>query len=977
MTPILQRIAQRAAAFDDLPEVWQNAIDFQRFTSAHPRPINLYDYQQKALQCATTALHLYYAAADGDTRAPKERMLDLYKKYGGGDFNPDAFDWREGNRETGAIFDILARGIAPTDGKIAWRDLINRMGFWMATGSGKTLVMIKLIELLARLMKHNQIPRRKILVIAPRDDLLNQIRQSLNLFNRSGGVFLEWTPLRDYGKEKPALTLGETARVYFARGDLFSEESKKSMIDYREFESDGEWYVLLDEAHKGAKEDSKRQAYYSLLAREGFLFNFSATFISPDDVAAAVFEYNLSTFIGNGYGKRIWLGASNFEAFRAKSDKREISIDARRDIILKSLLTLAFARRQAAAIRAQDGLENAYHEPLMTTLVNSVNTEEDNDLRAFFNVLKGIAENDIDKGVFERIKGELAAEWRDTQTKFPAEKTDFGENSFAKMTLASVREEIFYSPRKGQLRVLDPQNKREMAFQLSSADRPFALMVIGETSRWERQFLAELPAPEKTPAPQQFFRDGIPAGKFSILMGSRAFFEGWDSNRPNVINFINIGVGDKAKKFVIQALGRGVRIEPLPGCRKRADFLPDGEIDKLQAVRPLVKAPETLFLYATKRAAIDQVLAAVETEKSASFVPVGDSFRKTEFKMPLLKPVYRKGRGESQKKRFVVGKKTHARFAGYMRAVSDSVLLVGRGFAARDISNLRAAKAKGKEFFSFSDEKEYPHLGFMQERFCAHLRERGEEMDKIALLGDGDIVHFQHIEAAAAIADDLRKKARETEESAREIAEFAKSLSSGQKQMFQNIKAKAESPRKLGGYSIRRIAQHYYNPVVSAGGDSENLIRHVINTPSEARFVRKLEEWLKNETPAWEDWAFSKLDESLDKGVYIPYFDGGKNSHRRFRPDFVFWLRRGRDYRIVFVDPKSTAYAAASHKIDGYADLFESKESVPQKRRAFDLVVAGKSLRIDVKLVMFNDPQGAPQAYRRFWSDCPSVVFAD
>ena len=50
----------------------------------------------------------------------------------------------------------------------------------------------------------------------------------------------------------------------------------------------------------------------------------------------------------------------------------------------------------------------------------------------------------------------------------------------------------------------------------------------------------------------------------TILMGSRAFFESWDSNRPNVINFINIGTSAEAKKFITQSIGRGVRIEPLP-----------------------------------------------------------------------------------------------------------------------------------------------------------------------------------------------------------------------------------------------------------------------------------------------------------------------------------------------------------------------------------------------------------------------------
>ena len=57
--------------------------------------------------------------------------------------------------------------------------------------------------------------------------------------------------------------------------------------------------------------------------------------------------------------------------------------------------------------------------------------------------------------------------------------------------------------------------------------------------------------------------------EINLLMGSRSFYEGWDSNRPNVITFINIGVGTDAKKFILQSVGRGVRIEPLPDKRKR------------------------------------------------------------------------------------------------------------------------------------------------------------------------------------------------------------------------------------------------------------------------------------------------------------------------------------------------------------------------------------------------------------------------
>ena len=52
------------------------------------------------------------------------------------------------------------------------------------------------------------------------------------------------------------------------------------------------------------------------------------------------------------------------------------------------------------------------------------------------------------------------------------------------------------------------------------------------------------------------------------MMGSKVFSEGWDSNRVNFINFINIG-SKKAKKYVLQTIGRGVRIEPFKDVRKR------------------------------------------------------------------------------------------------------------------------------------------------------------------------------------------------------------------------------------------------------------------------------------------------------------------------------------------------------------------------------------------------------------------------
>ncbi|NIN99778.1 MAG: DEAD/DEAH box helicase family protein, partial [Anaerolineae bacterium] len=55
--------------------------------------------------------------------------------------------------------------------------------FWMATGSGKTLILVKLIELLKRLIELQEIPDYDILVLTHRDDLIAQLKTHVQEFN--------------------------------------------------------------------------------------------------------------------------------------------------------------------------------------------------------------------------------------------------------------------------------------------------------------------------------------------------------------------------------------------------------------------------------------------------------------------------------------------------------------------------------------------------------------------------------------------------------------------------------------------------------------------------------------------------------------------------------------------------------------------------------------------------------------------------
>jgi type III restriction enzyme len=97
-------------------------------------------------------------------------------------------------------------------------------------------------------------------------------------------------------------------------------------------------------------------------------------------------------------------------------------------------------------------------------------------------------------------------------------------------------------------------------------------MKIGDITQWLKEKLEGYEVVERFEDESIFARLNEDED-INILMGSRAFYEGWDSNRPNVIAFINIGKGEEAKKFVLQSIGRGVRIEPFKNVRRRLEIL--------------------------------------------------------------------------------------------------------------------------------------------------------------------------------------------------------------------------------------------------------------------------------------------------------------------------------------------------------------------------------------------------------------------
>lgn len=112
-----------------------------------------------------------------------------------------------------------------------------------------------------------------------------------------------------------------------------------------------------------------------------------------------------------------------------------------------------------------------------------------------------------------------------------------------------------------------------MAFKLKNSDRPFALIKIGDITQWLKEELVEYEIIEQFDDDSYFKKLNEENSEITILMGSRTFYEGWDSNRPNVICYINVETGKDARKFILQSVGRGVRIEPIKNRRKRLRYI--------------------------------------------------------------------------------------------------------------------------------------------------------------------------------------------------------------------------------------------------------------------------------------------------------------------------------------------------------------------------------------------------------------------
>ncbi|GAA9240602.1 DEAD/DEAH box helicase family protein [Helicobacter pylori] len=942
---VAQKLAEDELNTNEINEPLER-LDFKSFDSNK----ELLDYQQQALINAFRMLVAYFR----DFKENKKEFYAFYQKH---------YSFANCDFTHKKLNPLLKSHFKVENQRVSFENFINRLAFYMATGSGKTIVIIKLVELLSVAIRMGLIPKKNIMFFSANENLIKQFEKEIEKYNRGKDFSkqidfknLKSVTHKDFHRAPKDSFIKQIALFYY-RADLMNdEESKENLLNYKDYWDNGENYVILDEAHKGNKSESKRQAIFSLLSLKGFLFNFSATFTEESDLITSVYNLSVGEWVKLGYGKEsVLLKKNNLNAFKELKDLN----DREKEIaLLKALLLLGMQKRYK--------VEGYFYDPLMLVFTHSVNVEN-SDAEIFFKTLAHVIEND-DGSDFLKAKEDLLEEIKDPEFLFSDDKDkDYKVKVFKEvlksMDFKGLKEEVFYA-NSGHIEVIiNPKNNQEIAFKLNTSDKVFCLIKIGDITEWICEKLKSVKVVSKNLSfKEESYFSQIDKSSINILVGSRTFETGWDSTRPSVILFLNIGLDDDAKKLVKQSFGRGVRIESLKNQRQRLAYLEIDEAIK-KDLKPNAAMLETLFVIPTNHASLEAILTIQKEsenggENKGSWREI--KLEETPIKHALFVPCYRKEPTSilelPESASFKMSGENFKDLKKYFNLMSEKhFILKHEIYDPKDYATLKdmIQQTRVKKVSTWH----YKDLDYMISEIKGKLYPNQKvPKDEFNALDNEKIVHFKRIKVKADKQEALIKTIQEVKEHAPLNKETLRiKIAQGEIDPYDAEKHKQDKTFKVDGAELLKLKEHYYTPLIKA--KDCDWLKHVVKVKSEIDFLQELQdqETTKTLQENYDFWAFSKIDEHLDN-LFIPYINNV--AERRFFPDFIFWLQKGDTQIFCFIDPKGTKISDYQHKADAYKHLFKDKIFNPKNDPYF---------KIKVVLKFYGDKDDVGEDYRDYW----------
>ena len=509
----------------------------------------------------------------------------------------------------GALNDHIARfneGLAPRDrvepfdatsrldGTTDARRQLNKVAFWMATGSGKTLLMhahvLRYLELLD-VHGHSR-DLNRIILLTPNEGLS---RQHLREFETAG------IPAQIFDKNAPGLFTGQTVDILEVT--KLKDEMGDKTVAVDAFE--GNNLVLVDEGHRGAATGTGGawMRFRERLCAKGFSFEYSATFgqavrgsasarkhLANLYARSTLFDYSYRWFYDDGFGK-------DYRILNLEDDRD----DEWRTLYLAACLLVFFQQqrlyREHESTLRRFNMERPLWVFVGGSVTKSLSKREASDVVTVLRFLADYVSNR--QASVRRIREVLDEGFgSQQQQELFARRFDHLRDSglSPEQVFDETLEVLFNAPNGGALHVENLKGAAgEVALRVGDND-PFGVVNVGDDAK-----LATLCEQQGLDVAEREFADSLfhdlanPDSTVNLLVGSRKFTEGWNSWRVSTMGLMHIGKQEGAQ--IIQLFGRGVRLKGCDMSLKRSTRaqLPDG------LKRPeFIEALETLHVFGVR-----------------------------------------------------------------------------------------------------------------------------------------------------------------------------------------------------------------------------------------------------------------------------------------------------------------------------------------------------------------------------------------
>ncbi len=838
----------------------------------------------------------------------------------------------------------------------AWPQL-NKIAFWMATGSGKTLLMHAHILQYRRFLETHGRGRElnRILLLTPNEGLSEQ---HLREFEKAG------IEAEIFDKDGRGLFAGQAVEILEVT--KLKEEMGEKTVAVEAFE--GNNLVLVDEGHRGASAGGEGawMKFRNALCEKGFSFEYSATFGQAVKASRALtdlyarstlFDYSYRWFYGDGFGK-------DYQILNLEDDS---NAEWMQSYLIACLL--AFFQQQ----RLYREHERAFRpfnleRPLWIFVGGSVTatlaTRDASDIVEILRFLSRYVANRADS--IEQIRRVLH------EGLVTATGKNLFAGRFAYLNTCGLSPEqifdetlatLFNAPAGGALHVENLKGATgEVAVRVGDND-PFGVINVGDDAKLVK--LCEekgLKVAEREFAGSLFHELEQPHSTIHVLIGSKKFTEGWSSWRVSTMGLMNVGRGEGAQ--IIQLFGRGVRLKGIGMTLKRSGraTLPEGlerpkHIDTLETLHifgiradymaqfrdfleeeGLPTHDERIeFILPIVRNLGTRPLKTIRLKKEINGVSTefGDAFRKLG-PIPTIQPphpAHEEATAWLQKNQVVLNwypkiqaMKSAGVSGGDDEGAPNQTRLTSRHVAFLDLDRLHF------ELERFKAERGWHNLNLTRSGIADLLADTSwyrllipesemafDSFEKVRVWQEVALAllrkyveryysfrkrewELPHLEYRDIAADDPNFP-RIVRESGPEYG-YRILIEESQQEIVEKLgelKAAIEAGH-LKAWEFRGIkaiwfGRHLYQPLLFLDGGVVDISPVPLNK-GERRFVEDLKAFHEANPQFFADRELYLL-RNLSKGRGVGFFEAGN-----FHPDFIVWQLVGERQRVAFVDPK-------------------------------------------------------------------------